>query len=295
MVTAEQLKKILPAVKDAEEWLVYLNEMLPAFGITTPRRVAAFLAQSGQESADFNSLDENLRYSAKRLVQVWPSRFTAATAPAYAYKPEKLANHVYCDRMGNGSEASGEGWLYRGRGIKQLTGKYNYTAFAKSAELDLAEAVAYVSTRRGAVHSAVWFWESHDLNRFADKDDNKGLTQAINGGLTGLAERDKRYKNAKAVLETGRDPHEDMFVVLPTPVVPPAPVEAKWPTLRRGETRYPTLVRRLQEALGFTGDGIDGQFGVATYAHVRAYQQREGLFVDGMAGPMTLTRLFGPA
>jgi putative chitinase len=122
------------------------------------------------------------------------------TAKAYEKKPEKIANRIYADRMGNGNEASGDGFKYRGRGLIQLTGKTNYTWFAASLEISPEEAAEYTQTFEGAAQSACWFWESNNLNRFADVGDIKGLTRAINGGYIGLEDRIKHYEHALHVL-----------------------------------------------------------------------------------------------
>lgn len=293
MVTEEHLKAILPNSTERAEWAAALNELLPRYGIDTPRRVAAFLAQTGHESTDFTRLVENMNYSAKRLREVWPSRFTAASAARYAHKPEAIANKVYSSRMGNGNEASGDGWRFRGRGIKQLTGRYNYTQFGKDVNMTAEEAVDYVATKRGAVESAAWFWKTNNLSRFADANDNAGLTRAINGGTIGLADRDRRFSNAKRVLEADRDPHSKFFESVSTDET----VSVKgWPVLHRrmkytDETR--DLVRAVQKKIGFTGKSVDGWFGVATEAGVKSYQARNGLRADGIAGPITLTHMFG--
>jgi len=123
-----------------------------------------------------------------------------ATAKAYEKKPEKIANKIYADRMGNGNEASGDGYKYRGRGLIQLTGKTNYTWFAASLEISPEEAAEYTQTFEGAAQSACWFWETNKLNVEADKGDIKTMTRKINGGFIGLEDRIKHYEHALHVL-----------------------------------------------------------------------------------------------
>jgi putative chitinase len=174
-----------------------LSEILPEYEITTPQRVAAFLAQCAHESGGFVFLKENLNYKAASLRRVFPKYFTDdATAAAYAGKQEMIANRVYANRMGNGDEASGDGWRYCGRGLIQLTGKNNYTFFAASLDIPVEEASEYLQTFEGAVQSACFFWEQNKLNQWADAGDILTLTKRINGGTIGLEDRQKHYNHA---------------------------------------------------------------------------------------------------
>jgi putative chitinase len=163
------------------------------YGIDSDRRVAMFLAQTSHESSGFRITQENLNYSAARLVQVWPKRFDARTAIAYDHKPEMIANRVYADRLGNGPEMSGDGWRYRGRGLIQLTGRSNYAAFGAESNPDDVAAPAL------AAMSAGWFWSKNGLNKLADAEDVLAVTKRINGGTLGLEERKKLYSKARAV------------------------------------------------------------------------------------------------
>jgi len=201
MLKLEQLKKICPNNKQPEALLEVLNKVLPEYEINTKKRVAAFLAQCGHESAQFTALKENLNYSAEGLCKVWPKRFTSLDmAKPYNRNPEKIANKVYADRLGNGSESSGEGYKYRGRGAIQLTGKENYTEFAKKINKTLDEAVTYCETLEGAIASACYFWNTNKLNQYADSGDFVTLTKRINGGTVGLADRQHHYDIAMQVL-----------------------------------------------------------------------------------------------
>ena len=194
--TQEKLAKCLSRNKNTAELFEVFSEVLPRYEITTIERVAAFLAQCGHESADFTVLKENLNYSAEGLTKVFPKRFPSLTvAQPYNRQPEKIANKIYADRMGNGPEASGEGYKFRGRGAIQLTGKENYSKFAASVDKSLEEAVAYTETLAGAIESACWFWTTNKLNDIADKNDIVTLTKRINGGTIGLEDRKHHFEN----------------------------------------------------------------------------------------------------
>lgn len=167
----------------------------------SPARAAHFFGQTAHETGGFKAFSENLNYSAQGLMGVFKKYFPdAATAAKYERKPEAIANRVYASRMGNGPESSGDGYKFCGRGLIQLTGKDNYTRFAKSIGKTLDEAVAYLETSDGAVASAGWFWDANKLSVYADKGDFVGLTRRINGGTIGLADRQHHYDIALKAL-----------------------------------------------------------------------------------------------
>ena len=200
-LTLEQLKQLLPKNPYVEHWHHALSQLLPDYEINTPKRIAAFIAQCAHESGGFLFLKENLNYKAASLRKVFPKYFpTDELAAQYANKPEKIANRVYGNRMGNGDESSGDGFRYCGRGLIQLTGKQNYTWFAASLEISVEEAAEYLQTFEGAAQSACWFWETNKLNDWADKGDIVTLTKRINGGTIGLEDRIKHYEHALHVL-----------------------------------------------------------------------------------------------
>jgi len=200
-LTKEQLKELLTKNPYIDQWHKALSQLLPDYEINTPQRIAGFIAQCAHESGGFLFLTENLNYKAESLLKVFPKYFKdMATAKAYEKKPEKIANKIYADRMGNGNEASGDGYKYRGRGLIQLTGKTNYTWFAASLQISPEEAAEYTQTFEGAAQSACWFWETNNLNAFADKGDILGMTKKINGGTIGLEDRKKHYEHALHVL-----------------------------------------------------------------------------------------------
>jgi putative chitinase len=195
--TKQQLKEMIPKNPYVDQWFEALSEILPEYEITTPQRVAAFLAQCAHESGGFVFLKENLNYKAASLRRVFPKYFPDdAIAAQYAGKGEMIANRVYANRMGNGPEESGDGFRYCGRGLIQLTGKNNYTFFAGSLDIPVEEASEYLQTFEGAVQSACFFWEQNKLNQWADAGDILTLTKRINGGTIGLEDRQKHYQHA---------------------------------------------------------------------------------------------------
>jgi len=198
--TRDQVAEIIKGNQYIDHWYEALNEILPEYEINTPGRVAAFMAQCAHESGNFRVLKENLNYKAPSLRKIFPKYFTDdAIAAHYAGLPNKqeaIANRIYANRMGNGPEESGDGFRYCGRGLIQLTGKENYTWFAASLDIPVEEASEYLQTFEGAVQSACWFWETNNLNQWADKGDILTLTKRINGGTIGLEDRIKHYNHA---------------------------------------------------------------------------------------------------
>jgi putative chitinase len=200
-LTASQLKQMVPGITHVDHWIEAFDQLLPDYEINTPKRVAAFIAQCAHESGGFRFLKENLNYKAESLMKTFPKYFSDKdTANAYAKQPVKIANRVYANRMGNGDEASGDGYRYCGRGLIQLTGKTNYDWFAASLEISSTEASEYLETFEGAAQSACWFWESNNLNVEADAGDIKKMTKKINGGYIGLDDRIKHYEHALHIL-----------------------------------------------------------------------------------------------
>jgi len=199
-LTKEQLKQLLPKNLYIDHWHGALSVLLPDYEINTPQRMAAFIAQCSHESGGFIFLKENLNYKAPSLRKLFGKYFpNDDIANEYANKPNKqeaIANRIYASRMGNGNEASGDGYKFCGRGLIQLTGRDNYTFFAGSLGITVEEASEYLATFEGAAQSACWFWETNDLNKWADKGDILTLTKKINGGTIGLDDRIKHYEHA---------------------------------------------------------------------------------------------------
>lgn len=168
------------------------------YNINTVNRVAGFMAQCYHESGGFLYREENLNYSKNALLKVFPKYFKTETeAIKYAREPEKIANRVYANRMGNGDEESGDGYKYRGRGYIQLTGKNNYVKFSESIGKSLDSTIKYLGTKDGALESALWYWTENNINKYCDNDDIDGMTIAVNGGTNGLVERKNLYNKFK--------------------------------------------------------------------------------------------------
>lgn len=166
------------------------------YGLTTKLRTAHFMAQIEHESG-LKPISENLNYSASGLIRVFRKYFSDLEAINFANQPQRIANRVYANRMGNGNEKSGEGWKYRGRGFIQITGKINYHQLANDTDLDCLKNPDLLLQEANAMISALWFWNLKGLNKLADKDDLKGITKRINGGYNGLAHRQElllKYK-----------------------------------------------------------------------------------------------------
>lgn len=204
MLPPDPIARVLAAIApraDPAVWAAALADPMRSSGIVTPRRIAMFLGQCAEESGGFRVLQEDLIYTASRLCQVWPDRFpTLARAQPYACNPTALGNLVYANRMGNGDEASGDGYRFRGRGLIQLTGRDMVTRFLGS-QPDKTHGPEWLATPAGAAASACWFWSTRQLNPLADAWDVVSVTSRINGGLDGLGTRDATTSAALAVLD----------------------------------------------------------------------------------------------
>ena len=284
LLTVDQLRAMIPSNKEVEEWCAALNEMLPKYGITTDKRIAGFVSQTAHESGEYRLLEEDLRYKEATLLRVFPRYFGPGkeNAAEYAGKPEKIANYVYMDKnrskagaLGNVNE--GDGWLFRGKGLKQVTGRANHAAFGKTIGMTAEEAAVYLLTKKGALESALWFWGSRNLNEVADTGDVVRLTKIINGGDIGLADRQARYAKAMAALGGAVAASINSQIT-----------DAVTQVLRKGSKG--DLVKKMQAALGI---GADGDFGQGTENALKKWQDRNGLTPDGVAGPKTLAKLLG--
>ena len=280
LITEGQLAAMIPTNKEIKAWCEELNKALPKYDITTDQRIAGFISQCAHESMDFNAMSENLNYREETLNKVFPRYFGPGkrNAAEYARNPEKIANYVYMDEFRTsklGNVHPGDGWRFRGRGLKQLTGRDNYTRFAKDYDLTAEEAAVWVETKEGALASALWFWNTNKLNPIADTGNVAALTKKINGGDIGLADRQARYAKAMAALGGKID--------TATPVT-----AAVSETLRRGSKGE--AVKRMQAKLGLTADG---DFGPGTEAALKKWQAANGLTADGVVGPKTLAKLLG--
>ena len=269
-LTEKQCKAMLKGNKEYSEWCALFNRILPAKKIDTPIRMAAFLAQTCHESNYFRVLEENLNYSSKALASIWGKRFSNAgkNPDDYHRKPTAIGNFVYANRMGNGTEESGDGFDFRGKGAIQCTGRRNTTDFARSVDLTVEEALDYLTTKEGALVSAIWYWNLNNLNKYADAGDLRTLCKRINGGYIGLDDRNHKYEKFLAILGGEIDDYESQVCLK---------------VGSRGDD-----VKRIQEALGLEADGI---FGMMTAQAVMNWHAENGLTRDGIVGPKTMAKM----
>jgi putative chitinase len=202
MVNAEQLRqlKIDTALVDP------FNETFERFGIVTPAQQASWIGQCGHECGNFRIMEENLNYRAPTLLKLFPQNpkrvwgFTPETAAAYEKQPQRIANRIYGNRMGNRDEASGDGFRFRGSGFLQLTGMSNFHHAGQALGVDFIMQPELVRTPMYAAQTAGWFWQTHRLNQYADSGDILTMTKRINGGTIGLEDRKKHIEHALHVL-----------------------------------------------------------------------------------------------
>jgi putative chitinase len=205
LLTEKQIKQIMPTCFEPAVWVKPLNDAFKKFGISEPKQQAALLAQIAVESNEMNTLQENLRYNAARLMQVWPKRFRDGTdAQLCAYNPQRLANRVYCNRMGNGSEESDDGYNYRGRGLLQITGKANYAAIGKELGLNLVQFPDALVEPKHAAMSAGAFWKLWLKDGAAKTDTIADDVKVVTGSNSALDKREAYYKRALEVLSVGQ-------------------------------------------------------------------------------------------
>jgi putative chitinase len=277
ILTKDHIIHILHGNADAAAWADAAVEILPKYEINTPNRIAGFFAQTGHESMNFTALSENLNYRAETLEKLFSKYFSKAgrNAADYAKQPEKIANVIYANRMGNGDTASGDGFKFRGRGVIQLTGRDNYSAFALSIKMTLPDVIDYVQTKKGALESACWYWNSRKINTACDEGDIVKMSKLVNGGTIGLEDRRKHYEQALAVLGGA----------VSAPIANAAAIPG---VLKKGSTGE--NVKRMQAELGLEADGV---FGSGTESAVKKWQAANGLAADGIVGPKTLAKLLG--
>ena len=191
----------LDALGIDHKWLAPFEETFAKYDISTQLRQAAFIGQCAHESGNFRILEENLNYSAARLMAVWPSRFTSElVAEQYAHNPQALAEKVYGHRADLGNTEDGDGWRFHGRGCIQLTGRNLYENCGKGLGVDLVGNPEYLVDPKYAALSAGWFWNKKGINPLADSQDYETMTRRINGGLNGLDDRKTKIAKALQVL-----------------------------------------------------------------------------------------------
>lgn len=214
IITQQQMESMFPG---SGRFAGPISDTINKWKITNP---AMFISQIGEETGGLRVFNENLHYSAQRLLQVFPYYFNDSNVAEYDNNPEAIANKVYGGRMGNGPESSGEGYLYRGRGAIQLTGKSNYQAFANAMGMSLGDVIAYISTDEGVMMSAGWYWNYANVNPISQ--DIVATTKRINGGLINLATRETLYNKAITIFPT----NVSTFIspAANTPIIVVAPV-----------------------------------------------------------------------
>jgi putative chitinase len=190
----------LHALGIGAEWSEPLTTTFTSFGIDDVRKQAAFLGQCSHECNHFKTLEENLNYSAATLQKLFGHKFKPGEIELYAHHPEKIANKIYANRMGNRDETSGDGWLYHGRGVIQLTGHDNVWHFGQAVNKSFIRDPSPIAQPMYAALSGGWFWKTHGCNELAEAQNWEGLTKRINGGTFGLEERIKLTQRALAVL-----------------------------------------------------------------------------------------------
>lgn len=285
MITQDQFDRLYPNAKNSSDIVKSLCTLLPKYDIITPKRIAAFISQCGHESGGWRVFEENLNYSAAALNIVFPKYFKNAGRDSndYARQPEKIANIIYCNRMGNGDSLSGDGWLFRGRGSIQITGRDNYASFSYAEDVKaLTDPDIVANEMDMAILSALWYWSTHGLNDYADDGDIKTLTRKINGGFNGLSDRLSHYNSVLNEI----DSDQDGILDIDDSNEPDEMHHEVFGMLRRGSRGEG--VELVQQALGLTSDGI---FGKGTERAVMNWQKNHGLVADGIVGPKTLDKM----
>jgi putative chitinase len=292
MITLHQFAQMISTNREAAEWYAIAMDFFPKYNINTSNRIAGFMAQCAHESADFRILEENLNYSAEALNRVFGRYFGTRpkrNAAEYARNPQKIANYVYMDEFRSpnsrlGNTQPGDGWKFRGGGIKQLTGRSNFARFGSSVGMTADQAADYVRTKKGAFESACWFWRTNNLERFADRDDIDGMSRAVNGGDNGLVDRRNRYNRAKTII-SGK---VSSFPSRVNDRIIDSVTQHPNATLRRGSTG--DTVRQVQLALRLDADG---NFGPMTEQAVKSWQRINRFTSDGVLTSEQINRILG--
>lgn len=277
MISLEDLKELFPKGREAilEAFAKQAKPVFAEFDISDkPNRLHFFLAQIAHESGGLTVIEENLKYSAKRMTEIWPSRFpTLAAAEPFASNPEALANKVYANRMGNGTAESGDGWRYRGRGYIQITGRDGYRAIGTAIGIDLEAHPDRASAPEDALRVACGFWKWKKVNALCDEGDFLKVTRLVNGGTTGQADREAWLAKVRKVLK-------------PTPAAKPKesapPAKEATKEAAKPAAAKPTKeeIRKVQQALrahGFTSVTADGIMGPKTTAAIDKVRRDRGL------------------
>lgn len=200
-LTLDDLKKILQGNPNYKEWFALLQKFLPIYEVNTINRVSAFLANTVHETGNFTILEENLNYNRERLLQVFPKYFNEENVDKYVGKKILIASRIYANRMGNGDEASQDGWKFRGRGLIQITGKQNYTTLSLSLKKSLDETIKYLSIKEGVLVGSLSWWSKNGINKIADTGNIGNVRKRVNGGSIGLQDTTTRYNYILGLLK----------------------------------------------------------------------------------------------
>lgn len=275
-LSSENFARAIPTNKEPDLWKGYASEYFERYEINNNDRIAGFLSQTAHESSDFTRYIESTNYSWDRLVAVFGRRYfpSDSFAKTFHRDSKKIANYVYDDRnparknkLGNTKD--GDGWNFRGSGLIQLTGRWNITNFGNDVDMTPEDAAAYCRTKRGAMHSACWFWWKNNINRIADSRNVDTMTKAVNGGEIGIADRRRRWNLLK-----------DLNFIA-----------GEYPSLSKGSRGE--IVKKVQSGLGFKGKDVDGIFGNQTLAAVRNWQKAVGVSVTGVLTPNQVKQIIG--
>lgn len=287
LITRDLLTRMGATGVNADKYLDALNAVLAAHGIDSEARIAHFLAQVMHESGCLRLVEENLNYSAEGLRKTFRKYFsTDAEAQAYARKPERIGSRVYGGRMGNGPEATGDGYRYRGRGLIQLTGKANYRSFSDWVGADVVANPDWVAERY-AVQSAVYFWEKNNLNALADIDDLASITRRINGGLNGYEDRHALLLKARRALAELAAAGTVDTAPAPAALQPTHRVKATQLTLRSA----PVVAERTKVALLNQGKDLQVLGAASEPGWVRVRVSLSGLLREGVVAERFLEAL----
>jgi len=282
MISIAQLRAFAPgASTNLLSGIVANQKLLVDANITTSLRLAHFMAQIAHETGGLHQLEENLNYSAKRLTEVWPTRFrTMVSAQPYAKNPQALANKVYGGRLGN--KGKDDGWNYRGSGMLQTTGRDNFAEVKRATGLDVVADPDLLRTFPGALEAATIYWAKRNINKLADRDDINGVTRAINGGQIGLADRKVWLKKAKEIKWTllhivGKavEAVPALDPTSPSPEPEPAPTVAPAAALVSREVVAKVQVDLI--ALQYNPGGSDGIMGPLTKGAIMAFRNDNGM------------------
>ena len=279
-----------------EPMVPLIAKWFPEIGIDTEMEAAQFLGQMAVESAGFSDLDENLWYREATLIRTWPKRYNSGNAHLYAKNPERLANSAYANRMGNGPPESGEGWKYRGRGLKQLTGKSNYRAFTKWANergiaVDFVTDPDLVQEFPYAFLSGAWFWDANDLSNYAG--DTKKATKRINGGYNGLKQRVAAVNKALAILPDDGWDELEAGVPIRSSITDEQDKDGDGMIDLGKVGKVHASVAAIHQGLDKAGYRVEHStlFSHLTAQAVRKFQSDQGLVVDGIFGRGTRAAL----